>query len=248
MMMFDDLIGQDAAGTTQKFYGGDEYQNFQNNLTKMPVDWYYRSADIKYIYNKLGHRCKEIDEINLDNYILFIGCSHTEGIGLELERSFPHLVSQTLGMDYYNLGIAASGIDVLEYNILTWHYKFQKLPKLVVIQWPDPSRFITKSIDTEHILPHGSWSKQENVKKFIASADTTGFLNARRHISVKLVENIVSSPLIKLSFNNIVQYDNDSLFIRRKDLARDLHHCGIKSHEEISKTIIDEYMRLYRFR
>lgn len=240
-MIFDEFIGQDAANTTQKFYGGDEYENFQKNLDKMPNDWYYRTADISYKYNSLGHRCKEISDIDFNNYILFIGCSHTEGIGLEIEKSYPYLVSQALGMDYYNLGIAASGIDVLEYNLLTWHYKFQKLPKLVVIQWPDPSRFVTKSIDTEHILPHGSWSKQENIKKFLASADITGFLNARRNISAQLVQRYVKSPLVKLSFNNIVQYDNDSAFIRRLDFARDMYHCGIKSHDQICKTVIQEF-------
>lgn len=244
MMMFDDLIGQDAAGTTKKFYGGDEYDNYQKNCEKMPSDWYYRNADITYKYNSLGHRCKNINELNFDNYLLFIGCSHTEGIGLELEKSFPYITAELLGMDYYNLGLAASGIDVLEYNLLTWFHKYEKLPKAVVIQWPDPSRFVTKSIDTEHILPNGSWTQKEDVKKFVASAEISGFFNARRHISVKLIENSIKVPIVKLCFNNIVQYDYDSLFIRRKDLARDLYHCGIQSHIDISKVILQEYHRL----
>jgi DNA polymerase III alpha subunit len=54
----------------------------------------------------------KIEDIDLNNYILFIGCSHTEGIGLELQTTYPYLVSEELKCDYYNLGLGGTGIDV----------------------------------------------------------------------------------------------------------------------------------------
>ena len=72
------------------------------------------------------------EDIDLDNYILVIGCSQTEGIGLKIEDTYPYLLSKNLNCDYYNLGICGTGIDVLNYNLVTWFTKIKKPPKLLI--------------------------------------------------------------------------------------------------------------------
>lgn len=244
MIFANDFIGQDKAGKTMYFYGGDEEDTLIKNLQDMPADWYYRDKTITYVFNSNGHRSKEIEEIDLDNYILFTGCSHTEGIGLEIETTFPYLISKQLGCDYYNLGIAASGIDVMEYNLLTWFHKVEKKPKFVVIQWPDHSRYVTYGEDNIHILPNGTWNAQDHHKTFLLSSEESGFFNARKYIALNMIENIIDVPIIKMTFSSLAQYDGNSLILRKLDLARDRSHTGIKSHESIANQIIEEYKRV----
>ena len=64
-----------------------------------------------------------------DNYILFIGCSHTMGVGLELEKTYPHILSEKLKMDYYNLAVPATlvtsstlvmtGLEIVSFTVNT---------------------------------------------------------------------------------------------------------------------------------
>ena len=54
-------------------------------------------------YNTSGFRMsKELDDIDLDNYCLFLGSSHTEGVGVEIEQRYSTLVSavEKEGMPY----------------------------------------------------------------------------------------------------------------------------------------------------
>ena len=60
--------------------------------------------------NFTGERAQEII---LNNYILFTGCSHTKGVGLALEDTYPYLLAQKLNCDYYNLALGGTGQDVM---------------------------------------------------------------------------------------------------------------------------------------
>lgn len=242
MIFANDFIGQDKAGTTMYFYGGDEEHRYIENLKKMPEDWYYRNREITYVFNSNGHRCKEIHEINLDNYILFIGCSHTEGIGLELEKTYPYLTSQILGCDYYNLAMGASGSDVTEYNLITWFHKVEKKPKMVVIQWPDHSRYSV--MEEEYIHPIGRWNMKEYHTKLILASEESGFVHARKQIMHKLIHTVLGVPIVKIEFGSIVGYDGNSVWLKQIDNARDNSHAGMKSHEVLSTYIAERYHQL----
>ena len=130
MKLHNDFIGVNDSNTILSFLPSDTEETYQKNLLSEGDSWYYKTAKITYEINENGHRCKSINDINLDNYILFAGCSHTLGIGLELDKTYPFMVSHLLGCDYYNLGMPGAGIDVLEYNLLMWFSKVKKNPKL----------------------------------------------------------------------------------------------------------------------
>ena len=95
----NDFLGYHPKEHNVRFSGTDTSKIFLENLKTQSNDWYYRSNIISYDRNSNGHRCKNIDEIDLNNYILFIGCSHTEGIGLKLEDTYPYLLSNKLECD-----------------------------------------------------------------------------------------------------------------------------------------------------
>ena len=52
--------------------------------------------------NSYGHRCKEISDVNLHNYILFVGDNVCLSYHIPIEDTFPYIISQKLKTDYYN--------------------------------------------------------------------------------------------------------------------------------------------------
>lgn len=225
-----------------EFCGGDSEELFEENLKVMPKDWYYRTAKVFYNYNSHGHRCNELSNIDLDNYILVIGCSHTEGVGLELEKTYPYLLAEHLNTDYYNLGLSGAGLDIIEYNLISWLLNITKKPKLVVIQWPDHSRFASLYPNCENIIEQGSWTSDASASNFMVSAESTGFFNARKKITRQLLLNIIDVPICEIHFNDHAVYSSTCVWLKRVDFARDLCHAGIISHQQTVNQIL-EYLK-----
>lgn len=225
--------------------GCDSEEQFLENCKTQPDDWYYKDIKIEYSYNEYGHRCNSLKDINLDNYILFTGCSHTEGSGLELERSYPYLVSKKLQTDYYNLAVSGSGLDVLEYNLLVWFSFIPKKPKAVVIQWPVHSRFLSLRPGYKHFIEEGSWGEDKDILKFIAASEESKFFLARKKIVNDLLYQIIDVPIFNVQYSHLdLSNSKEYVPLVREDLARDLSHAGIKSHQNTANQLIEQiYLR-----
>lgn len=239
MKFFNGFTGLDDANKSMPYMGGDSKEQFIENAKKQSPDWYYHTTEITYSFNNQGHRCKNFEDIDQDNYILFIGCSHTLGVGLELEKTYPYLLSTNLGMDYYNLAIPGTGMDMVEYNLLTWFFKISKKPKLVVIQWPDHSRFIEYDFERDNLLQQGTWNHQSNYVSFIVNSEDTGMFNARKVFTSRLIKNVVDVPIVTFNFGGQRDYGIYDLNMPQLDKARDLSHAGVKSHDNFAKILVN---------
>lgn len=239
MRFYNDFIGLDKNNIVEPFTGGDSEIQFNENKATQSNDWYYLNNPISYSYNEYGHRSKSISDIDLDNYIIFTGCSHTEGIGLELEKTYPYLVSKKLGVDYYNLALAATGIDVLEYNLLTWFAKVKQKPKCVVIQWPDHTRFASYQEGYNLLHERSSWSDDPVDKSLIINGEDIGMFYARKELSRRLIAQTIDVPLHTFNYGGQAAYGINSNKLRQVDKARDLSHAGIKSNENFAELIYE---------
>lgn len=227
MFFNDGFIGY-APDSNPLFSGGDGETMYLDNLKTQPKDWYYRhNNDISYDYNSLGHRCKDIKDINLDNYILFSGCSHTEGIGLKLEKTFPYLVAERLGIDYYNLAIGGSGLDTMTYNLVTWISKVKKPPKALIILWPSHLRFVLQHSNILEFVYPGTLNSDHC--RFLVDGDTIGYFRSMEELNKKLIQNCYSETKIIIG---------DQWELEQFDLARDLSHSGIISNGIFAKRLI----------
>jgi hypothetical protein len=194
---------------------------------------------IIYKYNNLGHRCKNVEDIDLENYILFAGCSHTEGEGLHIEHTYPYLTAKELGKDYYNLGIRASGFDVLFYNVMSWLALYPK-PKLIVIQYPDPSRFAIPAEPASLIIPMGPWRKREGDVDFLLQAEELGLFSIRNFCHNQLLNHYIKVPLVKLVFGGTKSFDSEAIRIEKLDHAVDNMHYGTDTHMMCADTILGQ--------
>jgi len=134
------------------FHSTDYEELYQKNKIEKGSDWYYYDNEIEYKFNSWGYRTKEFDDLEKD-YLLTFGCSYTEGIGLHYEDMWSTKLSKVLNLDIFNLGSGGNGPDFQMYNtILFFNYvlKLNKLPKLVVYQWPEIHRTTFAFKSKEH--------------------------------------------------------------------------------------------------
>jgi len=238
MQFYNGIIGH-SNSVVESFIGTDTEESFTAHLTTQPNDWYYRNCSITYEFNNLGHRCKNLDDIDQSNYILFTGCSNTVGIGLELEKTYSYIVADKLGCDYYNLALGATGIDAMMHNLSLWLGKIKERPKAIVIQWPNEARFLLMDKLGVAPRPQGVWSNERDVTGFISAGSYNGFFQSRKKIAYKFVEAFSND----INIVNIDTADTKDMknFIRwpHLDYARDLMHTGIETNETLGLSVLD---------
>jgi hypothetical protein len=100
----------------------------------------FEQNSVEYCYNSAGYRNPEFDIVQTD-YILVLGCSHTEGIGLPLEQTWVSKLQQMIGCSLVNLGKAGAGADFVAQNLQNW-LSVALPPRAVIIQWPNPCRAV----------------------------------------------------------------------------------------------------------
>ena len=191
-------------------------------------------------YNTSGFRMsKELDDIDLDNYCLFLGSSHTEGVGVKIEQRYSTLVSAVLKCDEVNLGVGGGGIDAVEHNLLSWFIHTKKEPKHLIIEWPAYQRFMQDIHGQKNMCPAGAWSEPE----FIVHADQALYVkaelayhNLHRLSPVKIID-VMHSKLVLQNWESHMIWHNEL------DIGTDNSHPGPKSHLETAENILDALNR-----
>ena len=228
MKFNNDFIGYRGPNSVNQFSGGDDEERFNRNLKSKSEDWYYRHNKITYTYNSNGHRCKNIEDIDLNNYILFTGCSHVEGVGLELEKTFSYLTANDLGIDYYNLALGGSGIDVMTYNLMMWIHTVKKLPKSLIIMWPQTTRHTLLQEDPNLLSLELPSNTSEYNNKFMVMGDKLNFFETVRCMSKKIINAAYTCKTVHL----------ESDILQQGDRARDLAHAGILSNRAVADQLV----------
>jgi len=139
------IIKNFGSSNQKMYFNSTDYEElYQKNKNEKGPDWYYYDNEIEYKFNSWGYRTKEFDDLEND-YLLTFGCSYTEGVGLHYNDMWSTKLAKVLNMDIFNLGQGGTSPDFQMYNtILFFNYvtKLNKLPKLVVYQWPEIHRTV----------------------------------------------------------------------------------------------------------
>ena len=122
------------------FFGVDDEQKFIENKNKLSKDWIYNEKIINYSFNGHGLRMdKELAQVDSD-YLAAFGCSHSMGLGVCLEDSWPYIMSQQLGIDYINSAVVGASVKLTAINFFNMLSTVKTLPKIVAIAWPHAIR------------------------------------------------------------------------------------------------------------
>jgi hypothetical protein len=183
-------------------------------------------------FNSRGHRCKEIEDLSLHNYILFAGDNVALGLDKPVEETFPYLVSKKLNMDYYNLSIFNGGLDAIRYNLITWNHIQPVKPRLIVVA----SEFLNSFLVSNKSYSH--WAacdtNDEKVKDLFDAGNYNAFFITKQVLADKLLRNIINTPIYQVAFK-----DKISLFT---DGITNLKHDGdITDHQSIAQSIVSQF-------
>lgn len=237
-----DFIGYPENLRNSEFHGvSDSITKYHQSIKTLGTDWEYAKIKFNYVRNSLGHRSKDISQLDTKNYILCTGCSITEGIGIPVEDRYSNLLSSKLGCDLYNLGLGGTGNDVIFYNLVNWFSSIEHKPKLVIIQWTANIRFSTEKNNV--IYTHGTW-EEKNIE-FMDLGEKLNYFQSKTNFHKKLIYKMIDVPILELyainKLDNETTNQDEFIFPPDKyiDYARDRMHPGRETNKHYADTIYD---------
>lgn len=133
------FVRKELAGTTFNFFSEEDELSYYKDKERLGRNWEYSDKEVEFSYNKSGYRCPlNYDELK-SGFLLTMGCSYTEGIGLAEKDTYTYRLADKLGLteNYFNAGAAGYGIDVTFWNSIlfsSWCERNNVIPKYVVVQ------------------------------------------------------------------------------------------------------------------
>jgi hypothetical protein len=211
--------------------GTDSEELYQKNLVKNRLlleQYKWIDRPITYKFNSHGFRADEFD--STEPGVMFLGCSHTLGVGLPVESTWAHIVSRSLRLNNYNLGVGGSSNDTA--FRLAHHWIEQLKPKLVVLLSAERTR-LELQFDNDQIYDLSVWPIGfpivDNFMKHWYSNDTNSNMNYLKNtLAIKQL----------CSDRNIKYVQQEALAIPMIDRARDLQHFG----EETQCRVADMFL------
>lgn len=194
----------------------------------------WTADSVEYRYNNHGFRSDDDwDTSNAGGGAMFLGCSVTEGIGLNIEQVWSHRMSKILGGTFYNLGQAGTGIET-QYRLMRAWAPVLRPMAILTLGAIGPRREILHD-DLPPTLV-GPWTINDDMGMaehgLVSEADhlisTQRTLDAMRHTASRL-----GIPLYVPSMEAGVRARKRGLDSR--ELARDGMHHGVGYHEELSR-------------
>lgn len=207
---------------------------------------------IEYRYNNYGFR--SYDDYHLINPKagpMFLGCSITEGIGLNIEQTWAHRMSRIIGGRFYNLGQAAAGIEA-QYRLLRAWAPALRPTAIFTLGAIGPRREIL-SDDGSHMVV-GPWRTARHEPWLNADPDefertevalmsrmdqdvsTERALDAIKHVTIRLGIPLYM-PLARTA-ERAKQHGFPT-----EQFARDGMHHGVGYHEVLSRGL-DDWQRV----
>lgn len=238
---------------TVKWLPGDHENRWKENQkdpdkSKLLIELGFTHDNVEYKFNSAGFRSDEFSE---GKSILFLGCSHVTGIGLNFEDTMAYQVAKSLGFKCYNLAVGAGSIDSCFRYALHWIPKIK--PNIVVQIQPDPVRLEcffhvekpNKEKSFTHLLrlpfeiekyPHmvdfyEGWTGADINMELHAVKNTLAIRQICNDNKVKFV-NFLWSDVFKCNPKINLLHDPDVFKNNPKiDLARDLAHFGVETNK-----------------
>jgi hypothetical protein len=210
----------------------DDAVSYQKNLevnNDKLREYNWIDKTFTYKFNSHGFRCEEFSN---EDSIMFLGCSHTAGIGLPLEDTWAYQVAKRLNLKCVNLSIGGIGPDMA--FRLANHYIPQIKPKLVVYYEPPPGRFYLYS-SNEKFYYFNSGCMEMTHPMFLKFYQH--WLSLEENIELDLLKH-------KLAIQALCQQNNIKFIFSKHELhfidyARDLIHAGVNANKDLAELILN---------
>lgn len=214
----------------------DYNQKIQNDYKTIN---YYLDNPINYRLNNYGYRTnydfKEGDEVNI-----FLGCSHTTGIGLHLENTWSHIVNEYIGGNFVNLSLGGSGIEKQFRHLVRWS-KFFKIKNIFHYQ---PLYAREEFLYDESYLNFQLAGIPDEIQENVKDGWLEYTFGSEHHVVRKYLTNILAINSIANSLDSNYYFYNllppPTSKYKSSIKARDFAHFCVEHHVGISNVFIEK--------
>jgi hypothetical protein len=216
-----------------QWHGTDSEELYQKNLITHPEKlskFGWDNREFTYKFNSQGFRADEFD-LSSPN-IMFLGCSHTFGIGLPVESTWAHIVSTSLNFKNFNLGVGGASNDTA--FRLAYYWIKQLSPAIVIHLSTDRTRIELHTIDNQ-VKNITAWNYNfDNTKEFVrhwlANEVNTDMNYLKNTLAIKQLCNDL----------NIKHIQEEVFNVQNLDRARDLQHFGEITNRRIAAMFLSK--------
>ena len=219
--------------TSSQWLDFDTEKLYDENIAK-GIKHTYKKDDFYYDLNKDGFRCDNFDTMKFDlKSVIYLGCSHTFGIGLPEEDVWTHKVHKQIEekddttYNYINLSSSGNGIDTYM-HLMPYFKKFK--PSYVISLTPDITRMIMP-LEDGYLSKMGRW---------VVDDDTI-----MKHFPNNRLKTAYSNLL--LAGDNFFEYKKQVIYNNINSLGEILNYKFIEMSallEDVQKDVQDRYKKL----
>ena len=218
------------------FSGSDQKDLWESNLKNPDTHKFFKENGwldehaIPYAFNTQGFRC---EEFNSRKSWLALGCSFTEGVGLNIDDVWVSMLKKHTDKHIWNLGIGSGAMDTC-FRILDYYIDKLNVQGVFLLQ-PQHHRFelfingkvqmYLSTNDRIHNTIFKSWYSDENNAKF----------NAQKNLLA--MEKICDDRKIRFITRPITDLHSGKSYCR----ARDLMHHGKDDHVHLANLFYEDY-------
>ena len=245
--LFDKILKDRCGLDYLKFYKNNSYefipsdsdklwlQNLKYNSHNFSIK-YYQNNPIEYKLNNEGFRTPD-DFNSEDEGNVYLGCSHTIGIGHHLENMWSYKLNQIIGGKFWNLAIGGTGVAT-HFRILLAYYKELKIKNIFHFAPMYPRyEFIENGIPETYIISNYSNEYKKNFGNLLQNSLITNEQCEMNWITYTcairgLAKEIGANYYLIEGDTGIHANDDNSL------QARDLSHHTTKIQHEIYQSFL----------
>jgi hypothetical protein len=237
-ILIRDGITPDKLPGTFKWLKNDLEQRYDHSSKEHRAYW--DENQFSYDLNSYGFRCDEFEE-NQES-ILFLGCSITLGYGMPKEKSWTHLVAQSLGLKEYNLGVGGGSLDCAFKLYNAWQPIIKA--KHTVLLIPPAPRFEIFANGLYHTI--GSWIKlnpahmgftSSVVENYVDMLTNDEYMQTLKDRNCHAIKNLARETNSNLIIKDSADVSNNENEIK----GRDGTHPGPAWHERLAKMVLGEF-------
>lgn len=232
----EDWCGTDTESQWQSILNGTFKSPLYKDLSSLVS--FYKDNTIKYKFNSEGFRDEEFSS-KPSAVDVYLGCSHTSGIGLHRDNIWSSIVSKELDFPSINAGIGGTGC-ITHLRALKWLLTKFKIRNLFYFyplshsrwEWYDP----TSPFIYTNWYPHS-----EDMVKPLAYDENISLLN---FTFIKAIKRICYENGIKYFIEHNMPRNRYRQYSPHVSLARDGIHYGIKPHKDLANLFLKKYRNL----
>lgn len=239
-------------GQTLTWFGPDNEKNFLANKNKTEMKPWL-NVEILYKINDHGFRCQNIDSSK--DSLVFLGCSHTFGVGLPEYDTFASHVAEHFNLTNFNLGVPGGSMDTCFRLGKYWIPAIR--PKCVILAQPIDIRLEVIEDDEIKQLNPSNIFDMKHVKvgkdprdNFVSRSSGSKYEDfylswTDNHSNCALNKEKNTLALEHICYQNdipFLYFDYEELAKKHKpiqDYARDLMHYGPSVQEDIANYVIE---------